>query len=141
MKALILYHSRAGHTRRAAEAVAGAVRAARHSAVVKSVIEVGPADIAQADVLFVGVWVQGYILLGVKPAGAALWAPALPPLAGKPIGVFCTYLFSPQGSLRQLSALLEARGGRVVAQRAFRRTNPGAGAEQFARQALQAAGR
>ncbi len=160
MNVLVLYQSRSGHTRRAAEAIGEAARALKGEAVVKSVIEVGEADVARADVLFVGTWVQGLILFAVKPAGAELWVPALPPLGvkvkratggltagikmatplgGKPVGVFCTYAFHPRGSLRALGAMLTGRGATVVGERAFHRSRPGAGAEAFVRGVLEAA--
>lgn len=139
MNVLVLYQSRSGHTRSAAEAIGEAARALNGEAVVKSVIEVGEADVARADVLFVGTWVQGLILFAVKPAGAELWVPALPPLGGKPVGVFCTYAFHPRGSLRALGELLTGRGATVVGQRAFHRSRPRAGAEVFVRGVLEAA--
>lgn len=140
MHILILYQSRSGRTRQAAEAVAGAARELGHSAAVKSVIEVRQADVEQADLLFIGTWIQGFILFGVKPAGADLWVPALPSLAGKPAAVFCTYAFSPRRSLDRLSDLLAARGAVVVGQQAFHRSRPGEGAGDFVRRALSAVG-
>jgi flavodoxin len=137
MKALVVYESRAGHTRRAAEAIGQAARDQKCSVTIKSVIEVGKSDVEAADVLFVGTWVHGLILFGVRPAGADLWVPTLPSLTGKPVGVFCTYAFNPGSSLRTLGNLLSAQGARVMAQRAFHRSNPGSGAEPFVRMVLQ----
>lgn len=137
MNVLILYNSRAGHTRRAAEAIAQAARGLNHEVVVKSVIEVRKADVEQADALFVGTWVHGLILFGVRPAGAELWVPALPALDGKPVGVFCTYAFHPRRSLRMLGDRLAARGATIRGQRAFHRSRPGDGAEQFVQSVLQ----
>lgn len=141
MNVLVLYQSRGGHTRSAAEGVADAVRGMGHGAVVKSVTQVSAADIEHADVLFIGTWVQGFILFGVKPAGADLWVPALPSLEGKAIGIFCTYAFSPRGSLRTLGALLEARGATVLGQHAFHRRRPRHGADVFAQRIVQQAAR
>jgi len=141
MNVLVLYQSRSGHTRTAAEAIAQAARDLNHEVNVKSVIEVRKADVEQADALFVGAWVQGFILFGVKPAGAELWVPTLPSLEGKPVGVFCTYAFHPRGSLRALGAMLAARGAAVVGERAFHRSRPRAGAAPFVQSVLQAAER
>lgn len=141
MNVLVLYQSRGGHTRDAAEAIAQAARSLGHETAVRSVIQVSATDVEQADVLFVGTWVQGFILFGVKPAGADLWVPSLPPLEGKAVGVFCTYAFSPRGSLRALSAMLRARGATVLGEKAFHRRRPRHGAESFVRQILQQAER
>jgi flavodoxin len=141
MKVLVLYQSRSGHTRAAAEAVAQAARDRGHTVAIKSVIEVQKIDVENADVLFVGTWIQGFILFGVKPAGATLWVPALPSLAGKPVGIFCTYAFNPRGSLPALGAMLTGRGATVVGQHAFHRSRTSQGAETFVQGVLQAAER
>ena len=141
MNILVLYQSRKGHTQRTAEAIAQAARELGHEASVKSVIEVRKQDIEAAEVLLIGTWVQGFILFGVKPAGATLWVPALPSLEGKAVGVFCTYAVHPQGSLRALGAMLEARGAAVLGQRAFHRTRPGSGAASFVQGILELAER
>lgn len=139
MQILILYQSRKGYTRQTADVIAEIVRKLGHPVVVKSVIEVRQADIEQADLLFIGTWVQGFILFGVKPAGADLWIPALPMLTGKPIAIFCTYAFHPRHSLKRMSDLLKARGATIVSQQAFhRRRQLGDGAEAFVQQALSA---
>jgi flavodoxin len=141
MKVLVLYQSRSGHTRDAAEAIAQAARDLNHEVNFKSVIEVRKADIENADALFVGTWIQGFILFGVKPAGAELWVPALPSLEGKPVGIFCTYAFNPRGSLRALGALLAARGATILGQRAFHRSRSRDGVAPFVQSVLQAAER
>jgi flavodoxin len=140
MNVLVLYQSRSGHTRDAAENIAQVARSLKHEVRIKSVIEVQEADVQRADTLLLGTWVQGFILFGVKPAGAELWVRALPSLAGKPVGVFCTYAFNPRGSLDTLAALLTARGARIVGHHAFQRNRLQEGAEAFVKSALQAAG-
>ena len=45
MNILVLYQSRKGHTRQAAEAIATAARSQNHNVVVKSVIEVRKVDV------------------------------------------------------------------------------------------------
>ncbi len=141
MKVLVLYQSRKGHTREAAEGIAEAARRLNHEVAVQSVSQVRATDIDNADVVFIGTWVQGFVLFGVKPAGATLWAPALPSLKGKAVGLFCTYLFHPRGSLRALGAMLEARGARILGQHAFRRGRPHQGVDAFVQSIMQAAER
>jgi flavodoxin len=136
MNVLVIYHSRNGHTRDAAEAIGKAAQERDCDVVLKSAAELRQVDIEKADMLFVGTWVHGMILFGVRPAGAEQWIPSLPPLNGKPVGVFCTYAFHPRGSLRALGELLEARGATICAQRAFHRSRPDAGAEELVRSML-----
>lgn len=140
MHILILYQSRGGNTRRTADSIAQAARALGHTVAVKSVIEVRQADIDQAERLFIGTWVQGFILFGVKPAAAELWVAALPALTGKSVAVFCTYAFNPRRSLDRLSALLTARGAKVIAKQAFQRNRLDAGVSEFVQRALASGG-
>ncbi|MCC7449305.1 MAG: hypothetical protein IT324_17945 [Anaerolineae bacterium] len=137
MNVLVLYESRNGHTRDAANAIAQAARDQQHTVTVKSIIEVRTADVENAHALFIGTWVHGLILFGVRPAGADLWVPTLPALEGKPVGVFCTYAFHPRGSLQQLSAMIAGRGATAVGQQAFHRGHPGQGAAPFVQRVLQ----
>lgn len=139
MNVLVLYYSRHSHTRDAADAIARTVRNLDHEVNVKSVIEVSQADVEKADVLFVGTWVHGFILFGVRPAGADQWVPALPALDDKPVGIFCTYAFHPRGSLPALASQLTARGAEIVGQKAFHRSRPGRGAEAFVQNVLASA--
>lgn len=139
MRVLILFNSQKGHTQAAAEAMAQTARGLGHTVTIKAVSQTHASDVEGADVLLIGTWVQGFILFGVKPAHATLWVPALPSLKGKPVAIFCTYMFNPRGSLKTLGALLEGHGATIVAQQAFQRSRAQQGAELFVQQALQAA--
>lgn len=138
MKVLILFNSQKGHTRAAAEAMAQAARNLGHDTAIEAVSQTRASDVEQADVLLIGTWVEGFILFGTKPAKATLWVPSLPALQGKPVAVFCTYLFHPRSSLKTLGAMLEARGAAIVGEQALRRNRAVQGAEPFVRQVLQA---
>jgi hypothetical protein len=137
MNVLVLYQSRSGHTREAAEAIAQAARDLTYQVVIKSVIEVRKEDVETADALFIGTWVHGLILFGVRPAGAELWVPSLPSLEGKPIGIFCTYAFNPRASLQTLGDMLVARGAAIIGQHAFHRRRPSDGVKPFVQDVLQ----
>ena len=139
MNVLVIYNSRTGNTQQAAEAIAQAVRDQNHLVTVKSVSQIQKADVENAEVLFVGTWVQGLILFRVRPAGAELWVPTLPSLAGKPVGIFCTYAFHPRGSLDALGRMLEEKGATIMGQHAFHQRNPDNGAAEFAQRILQSA--
>jgi flavodoxin len=139
MKVLVIYHSRSGHTRVAAESIAQAVQGLGHSVSVKSVIEVNQSDVAQADAIFIGSWVHGFILFGVHPDGAEHWVPALPKFDGKNVGVFCTYAFNPRNSLQQLGKLLTARGAKIAGEQSIHRNRVGQSVLPFVQDVLRAA--
>jgi flavodoxin len=137
MKVLVLFNSQKGHTQAAAEAMAQAARGQGHDATIKAVSQTRASDVEGADLLFIGTWVQGFILFGVKPANATLWVPSLPSLKGKRVAAFCTYRFNPRGSLKKLGEMLEGRGATLVGQQAFQRDQAVQGAAPFVQQVLQ----
>ena len=133
MQVLVAYESRGGRTRRAAEAVADAVRARGSDATLKALSEATAQDVERADAVAVGSWVQGFIVVKVGPAKAALDAVGrLPTMGGKPAAVFCTYGASPRATLATLRRSLEAKGAKVVAENASHRSHPGRGAAELA---------
>ncbi len=140
MKALVIYESQFGHTRQAAQAIATAIINLGGEAVVKYTMQVKPADIEAANAVFIGTWVQGLILFGVRPANAKNWVPNLPPLTGKPVGVFCTYRFNPRGALRSLGMMLAERGAVIKGEQAFHDSKPGEGADVFVQGVLERSG-
>lgn len=131
MNVLILYQSRGGNTQAIAQAIADFATDQHHTVKLKSVIEVTQTDVDTADMLFIGTWVQGFILFGVKPAEATLWVPALPSLQNKPVAIFCTYTFNPRNSLQKLGALLEDKGATIIGKQAFQRNQPVMEAQSF----------
>ena len=134
MNVLVVYESRSGHTRRAAEAIADAARSGGATVVVKPIDTLAADDAATADAVVVGTWVEGLIIFGVKPAGARKWS--LPSLTGKRAAVFCTYAFNPRGALDTLADVVAAAGANVVARHAFHHRHPTSGAADFARELL-----
>lgn len=141
MNILVIYNSKNGHTQEVANKIARIARSLNHHAKVKSVAEVHRPDIVIADVIFVGTWVHGLVLFGVRPAGADLWVPALPSFEGKPVGIFCTYMFNPRSSLQMLSKLLEAQGASIRGQHALQRDHVDDGLEAFVEEIIISAHR
>ncbi|MHB2024032.1 MAG: FAD-dependent oxidoreductase, partial [Mycobacteriales bacterium] len=119
-RALVCYESRGGRTARAAQAVADALSAVGHQVRTLPIAKVGPAELANADIVVVGSPVEGLVVAGVGPAKAMrTWLARLPRLGGKPVGIFCTYAVAPKGALPAMRRALEATGAVVVAQAAF----------------------
>ena len=140
MKALVAYESRSGTTKRTAEAVSSALSAKGHEVITRPVGEVGQDDLVGVDVVFLGTWVEGFLVVGVGPAKAMRrWVSGLKGLPGTPTAVFCTYALNPRGTLATLSSLLEIAGARVVAAQGFNRRQPTKDLDSFVEKALAAA--
>lgn len=119
-RVLVCYESSGGRTARAAEAIAGGFSARGDQVRVLPITKAGLAELATADVVVVGSWVEGFVVTGVHPAKAMrAWLAGLPRLGGRPVGVFCTFAVAPKGTLPAMRQALEAKGAVVVAQAAF----------------------
>ncbi|HEX9031494.1 MAG TPA: FAD-dependent oxidoreductase [Streptosporangiaceae bacterium] len=119
-RVLVCYESGGGRTAGAAEAIAGGFSARGDQVRVLPITKVGLAELAAADFLVIGGWVEGFMVAGVRPAKMMrTWLAGLPRLGGKPVGVFCTFAVAPKGALPAMCQAVEAKGAVVVAQAAF----------------------
>ncbi len=136
-RVLVGYESEGGTTKRAAEAIAERFWRRGVDATVAALDEIGLPELAAADLLVVGTWVEGLVVTKVRPSRAArAWLAALPRLGGRPVALFCTYGVNPRGALAEMRAALEAKGAVVVDQAAFgprerRREDDPAGPDAF----------
>ena len=140
MKVLVGYESRSGNTERAAKAIAAEAESLGHDVVCKPLADIRGHDVALAQVLFIGSWVKGFLIVGVGPAHKAMgYLESFSGLEGKQAGVFCTYALNPRGTLDKLRSFLASRGALVVGEKAFRgHGTETEGAEDFARGVLDA---
>lgn len=105
------------------------------SVVVRSVDDVDLKELAEADLVFAGTWVDGVIVAGHRPGGAGKFN-ALPNLWDKKVATFCTYAVYPGSALNQLSGLLASKGADIVASQKFRRNRLGKGLDDFVAAAM-----
>ena len=143
----IVYESRRGKARRAAEAVAEAAAARGVPSLLRSIEEAVPEDILEAPALIVGCWAKIDTPIGGETVRAASrWIEALPELHGKPIGLFCTYTFFPHTfadtatrtaeALAVMSRSIEEKGGKVVSAHSLHFQAFGKGAEELVAEVL-----
>ncbi|HUY07265.1 MAG TPA: FAD-dependent oxidoreductase [Acidimicrobiales bacterium] len=133
---LITFESKAGHTKAIADQLESALSHAGATVKTKRLSEVGLDEIAMADLVLLGTFVERYPIAGVGPARVTKREiHALTALGATRFATFCAYRFAPRKTLEKLSHLIEERGGQVIAQRAFKRES---GSEiavaQFARE-------
>ncbi|MBW4078562.1 MAG: FAD-dependent oxidoreductase [Acidobacteria bacterium] len=117
---LVCYCSEGGTTKGVAEEMVDRLNLQGARAQARSINEVGVRELAEADALMVGTWVEGLVVAKVRPARAMReWLAGLPNLGGRRVGVFCTYKVNPRGALAEMSAALAAKGANVIASDAF----------------------
>lgn len=137
MRAVVIYESMTGNTARAARLIGAAAEAAGAEVAVFPIDAIGLKELAEADIVFVGTWVDGLVLVGHRP-GRKAKLQRMPVIDGKRAAVFMTYAIHAGKALDKLAAVVEERGATVVGRRLFRRDHLGAGVDDFVHNALAA---
>lgn len=123
MKAVVMFMSRSGNTCRAAEAIGEELAARGCEVVVRPVDGVDFAEVADADLVCVGTWVDGLILFGHRP-GDTDKIRKVPMLWNKPVAAFMTYALHSGTVINDFGRFLEDEmGAVVVAGQAMKRSN------------------
>ena len=131
MKAVVLYESLTGNTRKAGEMIARMLQEEGWG-----ITDVGPvrhpdhAAIQGADLVIVGTWVHGLFVVGQAPFGLSLLQ-HLPAISGKQVATYCTFALNPKNSLDKMARALDSRGGQVIGGLALNRAKLEAHSEEF----------
>ena len=136
---VVIHQSRTGNTRRAAELIGGAVATTGATVAVRPVGNLDYAELALADLVFVGTWVDGLVLFGHRPGDAGKVS-QIPPLWDKKVVAFMTHALYPGNAADKLAALLSGNGAEVVAARSLNRRRLEVEAPAFVAEVLAAVG-
>ena len=139
MNIVVIHQSRTGNTRRAAELIGGAAAATGATVAVRPVTNIDYKELAEADLVFVGTWVDGLILFGHRPGDTGK-VRQIPKLWDKKVAAFMTHAVNPGNAADKLSALLEGHGATVVAARSLNRRRLEDEAPAFATEVLASVG-
>ena len=137
MKAVIIYESLTGNTRKAAGYIAGFLEAGGVDTTVCPVTRIDMEALSEADLVVVGTWTDGMILVGQRP-GRAGRLKKMPTLAGKWCVVYCTYAIDAGKTLHKLKAMMEELGADVLGGDLIRRDKIEAQSRALAQQILAA---
>ena len=136
-RAVVIYESLTGNTARAARLVADEVAAHGVDVAVYPITDIDLKDLAEADVVFVGTWVDGLVLFGHRP-GRAGRIRSMPVIDGKRVAAFMTYAIHAGKALDRFVRVLEERGATVVGRVLLRRDRLDAGVADLVAAALAA---
>ncbi|MDZ7733942.1 MAG: flavodoxin family protein [Acidimicrobiia bacterium] len=131
MKAVLIYETLTGNTRRAAHLIADELYRHRIGARLFSTAAVEAEAVARADLVIVGTWTDGLLVVGQRPGRKGRLRRSLPDLSGKRCAVYCTYAIDSGHTLDKLTAVCEQRGAEVVGGLAIRRDRLVAGSHDF----------
>ena len=130
MRAVVIYASLTGNTARAARLIADEVAAQGVDVTIYYITEIGLKDLAEADLVFIGTWVDGLVLFGHRP-GRAGRIKAMPVIDGKRVAAFMTYAVRAGKALDRFARVLDERGATVVASTLLRRDRLETGVADF----------
>jgi hypothetical protein len=119
-RAVVIYESLTGNTARAARLIADEVASRGVEVSLYPITDIGLKDLAEADVVFIGTWVDGLVLFGHRP-GRAGRIRSMPVIDGKRVAAFMTYAIHAGKALDRFARVLEERGADVVARALLRR--------------------
>lgn len=139
MQIAVVYASRTGNTRRAAELIGTLVEERGHDVSVQSVDDLDFKSLADADLVILGTWVAGHFVIGQKPGDARRLA-RVPKMTGKPVALFLTYAINPGQALVKFEKQLVGQGAEVVGGYAWKRSDLPAFVEDFVDTVLAAVG-
>jgi peroxiredoxin family protein len=130
VKAVVIYESLTGNTARAAGLIADEVAAQGWDVAVYPITGIGLKDLAEADIVFVGTWVDGLVLFGQRP-GRAGRIRSMPVIDGKRVAAFMTYAVNAGKALDRFVRVLDERGATVVRRILLRRDRLQVGVSDF----------
>ena len=111
MNVVVLYESMTGNTQRAAELIGGAAKVAGCDVSVRSVRAPDYHELARADLVFLGTWVDGLIIVGHRPGGGRALR-EMPVLDHKQVAIFMTYAVHAGGALEKFGRLVRGSAPR-----------------------------
>jgi hypothetical protein len=134
--AVVIYESLTGNTAKAGRAIAAALTAEGIPTQAFPIKAIDYQALADADLVIVGSWVDGLILVGQRP-GRASRIKAMPALAGKRAVVYLTYAIDAGKALQKMSDAVTARGADVLGGQLIRRDKLDEGVADFVDRVLQ----
>jgi hypothetical protein len=137
VRALVIYESLTGNTRRAAELIGAEFVRNGWEATVCSDVRVELEALSHADVVVVGSWVDGIFVIAQRP-GRAGRLRALPYMRGKRAAVYCTYALNTGKTIEKMTSIVEGRGASVLGGMAIRRDDLDGGTKDFVERLLAA---
>ena len=135
MNIVVIDQSRSGNTKKAAELIGGAIASSENKVTVRSTENLDFKELADADLIFVGTWVDGLILFGHRPGDIGKLN-LIPPLWGKNVVAFMTHAVNPGKAASKFSSFLEAKGAKVISSRSINKRELDSEIRPFVKEAM-----
>lgn len=130
MDAVVIFESLTGNTAKAGKAIAARLTANGVPAVACPITQIDYSALSRAELVVVGSWVDGFIVVGQRPGRAGRIA-KMPALAGKRAAVYLTYAIDPGKALQKMSDAVADLGADVLGGTTIRRDKLDDGVQDF----------
>jgi hypothetical protein len=137
MDAVIIYESLTGTTQRAAHLIGDGFFDHQIGSRIFPTAGVTAEAISEADLVIVGTWTDGLLIVGQRPGKHRKLA-KLPSLEGKRCLVYCTYAIHPGKVIPKLTDTVTELGGEVLGGMTLRRDHLEEDAAEFVTRAITA---
>ncbi len=112
--AAVVYRSRTGTTRQLAEEIGAHLRSRGIQVVVASVGDADPRELATVDLVLLGCWTNGLMVVLQHPDQPWIdFVREIPPLAGPRVGLFVTYRILTGSMFRRMRDELAGKAGPI----------------------------
>ena len=135
MNIVVIHQSRSGNTKKAAELIGGAIASSENKVTVRSTENLDFKELADADLIFVGTWVDGLILFGHRPGDIGKLN-LIPTLWGNTVVAFMTHAVNPGKAASKFSSFLEAKGAKVISSRSINKRELDSEIRPFVKEAM-----
>jgi hypothetical protein len=135
VQAVVIFESLTGNTAKAGRAIAADLTAHGLPTQAFAINRIDFQALSDADLVIVGSWVDGLILVGQRP-GRLGRIKGMPALAGKRAIVYLTYAIDPGHALQKMSDAVAARGADVLGGQLIRRDKLADGVADFVARVL-----
>jgi flavodoxin len=139
VRAVVIYESLTGNTKRAAEIVAHELNARGITTAVCPITAIDLQALSESELVIIGAWTDGMFFFGQRPGRAGRLRDRLPAMRGKKAATFITFALEPRKALDKLSDIVRATGADVIGGMAIRRDDLDGGARDLAARLLEAA--
>ena len=133
---MVIYESLTGNTAKAGRAIAAGLTAEGIPTRAFPITAIDYQALADADLVIVGSWVDGLIVVGQRP-GRLGRIKGMPALSGKRAVVYLTYAIDAGKALQKMSDAVTARGAEVLGGQLIRRDKLDEGVADFVDRVLQ----
>jgi hypothetical protein len=135
---MLIYESLTGNTRKAADLIGDELsRGGFEILAINPTTAVDLQALSSAELVVVGTWTDGILVVGQKPGRATRLA-QLPAMQGKRAVVYCTYAINPGRTIDKMMGIIGQRGADVIGGLALNRRHLADGARDFSDRLLGA---